>query len=195
MKVVGLTGGIGSGKSTVAKMFEGLNVPVYYSDLEAKKLMNSSDKIKEGLRSLFGEKSYVKGKLNRSYIAEIVFNDSAVLAKLNGIVHPEVRRNFGEWTDRQEAAYVVQENPLIFENNSQKEFDLIITVTAPELQRIQRVMKRDQSSEKQVRARINNQMADSLKTKLSDYVIVNENLMMTQQQVLKIHEEILSQIP
>ncbi|MGI9532870.1 dephospho-CoA kinase [Lutimonas sp.] len=195
MKVVGLTGGIGSGKSTVAAMFKDIQVPVYFSDIEAKKLMNSSDKIKSGLRSLFGEKAYENGILNRSYIAEIVFNNRDALVKLNKIVHPEVRKDFEEWTSKQEAAYVIQENPLIFENNSQKDFDLVITVTAPKFQRIQRVMKRDQMSEEQVLARMNNQMDDALKSKLSDFVIVNEKLQMTQERVLEIHEDILSQIP
>lgn len=195
MKVVGLTGGIGSGKSTVAAMFKDLQVPVYFSDIEAKKLMNSSDKIKSGLHSLFGEKAYENGILNRSYIAEIVFNNREALLKLNKIVHPEVRKDFEEWTNKQEAAYVIQENPLIFENNSQKDFDLVITVTAPEFQRIHRVMNRDQVSEEQVLARIHNQMDDALKSKLSDFVIVNEKLQMTQERVLEIHEDILSQIP
>lgn len=195
MKTVGLTGGIGSGKSTVAAMFEDLRVPVYYSDIEAKNLMNTSEKIRLGVIQLFGEKAYENGRLNRSYIAQIVFKNRDLLDKLNGLVHPEVRKHFKEWNSKQEAAYTVQENPLIFETNSQDDFDLVIMVTAPDMVRIQRVMKRDQVSEGQVRDRMSNQMKDSLRLEGSNFVIMNDDLKETNKQVLKIHQEILSQIP
>lgn len=195
MRIVGLTGGIGSGKSTVARMFEELGVPVYYSDDEAKNLMNTSDQIKEGLIAVFGEKSFEKGNLNRSYIASLVFNDEEKLKILNSIVHPEVKRNFRQWVLEQNASYVIQENPLIFENNSQDDFDVVITVTAPKEIRIQRVMERDGVSENQVLARVNNQLEDQLKINTSHFVITNKSLRDTKLQVERINEEILAQIP
>jgi len=195
LRIVGLTGGIGSGKSTVARMFEELGVPVYYSDDEAKNLMNTSDQIKEGLIAVFGQKSFENGKLNRSYIASLVFNSEEKLKKLNSIVHPEVKRNFKKWILDQSASYVIQENPLIFENNSQDDFDVVITVTAPKKTRIQRVMERDGLSENQVLARVNNQLEDQLKINASHFVITNESLNDTKLQVKRINEAILTQIP
>jgi len=195
LRIVGLTGGIGSGKSTVARMFEELGVPVYYSDDEAKNLMNTSDQIKEGLIAVFGQKSFENGKLNRSYIASLVFNSEEKLKKLNSIVHPEVKRNFKKWILDQSASYVIQENPLIFENNSQDDFDVVITVTAPKKTRIQRVMERDGLSENQVLARVNNQLEDQLKIDASHFVITNESLNDTKLQVKRINEAILTQIP
>lgn len=195
MRIVGLTGGIGSGKSTVAKMFEKLGVPVYYSDDEAKNLMNTSDHIRKGLIDVFGPKSFENEELNRSYIAALVFNDEAKLKKLNSIVHPEVKRNFKKWISNQSALYVIQENPLIFESNSQHDFDLVITVTAPKKIRIQRVMGRDGLSENEVLARVKNQLEDQLKINGSDFVIVNESLTTTKLQVERINEAILAQIP
>jgi len=195
LRIVGLTGGIGSGKSTVARMFEELGVPVYYSDDEAKNLMNTSDQIKEGLIAVFGQKSFENGKLNRSYIASLVFNSEEKLKKLNSIVHPEVKRNFKKWILDQSASYIIQENPLIFENNSQDDFDVVITVTAPKKTRIQRVMERDGLSENQVLARVNNQLEDQLKINASHFVITNESLNDTKLQVKRINEAILTQIP
>ena len=195
MRIVGLTGGIGSGKSTVAKMFERLGVPVYYSDDEAKNLMNTSDHIRKGLIDVFGQKSFENGELNRSYIAALVFNDEAKLKTLNSIVHPEVKRDFKKWISNQSALYVIQENPLIFENNSQLDFDLVITVTAPEKIRVQRVMERDGLSENEVLARVKNQLEEQLKIDGSDFVIRNDSLNSTKFQVERINKEILAQNP
>ena len=122
MKVVGLTGGIGSGKTTVAAMFKALGIPVYNADKEAKNLMNTSDSLKKGVVKLFGERAYKKGSLNREYIAGIVFNDKKKLKALNELVHPLVRSHFLNWIDAQKAPYVIQENPLIFEKNDQNLF-------------------------------------------------------------------------
>ena len=195
MIIVGLTGGIGSGKSTVARMFEELGVPVYYSDDEAKNLMITSELIKKGVIDAFGQMSYESGKINRNYIAEIVFNDKEKLKELNAIVHPEVKRNFKEWLKHKESAYVIQENPLIFENKTEKDFDYIITVTAPEPIRIQRVVERDGLSKNQVLARIKNQQEDQLKINNSDFVITNDNLENTKIQVRRINDQLLSEIP
>lgn len=192
MKVVGLTGGIGSGKSTVAKMFEELGVPIFYSDNEAKGLMNSSKKIKESLIGLFGLNSYKNGKLNRAYIAEIVFNNKDKLLALNAIVHPEVKKKFSEWIQEQHVAYVIQENPLIFENNNEQDYDHVITVTAPEQIRIQRVVERDGLTKQQVLARIKTQLEEEIKTKQSDFVINNNDLKNTKIQIYQIHDQLLA---
>jgi len=194
LKIIGLTGGIGSGKSTVAKMFNELGVPIYYSDDEAKRLMNTSDQIKKGLIDVFGQKSFENGKLNRTYIAALVFNDKEKLKNLNAIVHPEVKSNFKKWIMNQNAPYIIQENPLIFENNSQHDFDLVITVTAPKKNRIKRVMARDGLSENQVLDRVKNQLDDESKINGSDFVIINDTLNHTKIQVERINQEILAQI-
>ena len=186
MKVVGLTGGIGSGKTTIAKMFEEQGIPVYYADDEAKELMNTSELIKQKLISAFGEDSYQNGKLNRAYLAEQVFNDKEKLKTINSIVHPEVDRHFKEWVSAQQSKIVVQENAILFESGKKDRFDVIITVTAPEEVRIRRVVKRDQTSEEQVKARIKNQMDDTEKIKNSDYTIENTDLAKSKKQVLQI---------
>lgn len=195
MKVIGLTGGIGSGKSTVAAMFEALGVPVYYADIEAKKLMNSSDAIKEGMINLFGKKAYTDKGLNSVFIAEIVFKDKEKLQALNALVHPEVRTHFLQWVSDQKAPYVIQENPLIFEKKQQSYFDSIITVTAKETLRIQRVMDRDNLSRDQVLDRIKNQLDDDDKINHSDFVIFNKTLENTKAQTEWIHQQILRDIP
>ena len=191
MKVIGLTGGIGSGKSTVARMFELLNVPVYYADLEAKRLMSDNVTLKLGITKLFGDKAYVNNKLNRGYIAEVVFKDKTKLKALNALVHPEVRKDFLHWIDTQSASYVIQENPLIFEKNDQELFDKVIIVTADKEVRIQRIIDRDGISKDQILDRMANQLDDTEKTELADFVIYNESLENTKVQVSRIHQQLL----
>lgn len=192
MMIVGLTGGIGSGKSTVAAMFKELDVPVYNSDDRAKYLMNTSIAIKEKLIALLSDKAYENGQLNRSFIAEKVFNDSELLANLNGIVHPVVRQDFLAWVKEQDSCYVIQETALLFENNSQNLYDRIIVVTAPKELRISRVLDRDNSTREQVLARINNQLDDEIKIKSSNFVIENIDLERTSSIVLQVHASILT---
>jgi len=194
LKIVGLTGGIGSGKSTVARMFELLNVPVYYADLEAKKLLNESDTIKDGMRQLFGENAYIDNVLNRAYIAEIVFKDKEKLNALNDLIHPKVQNHFLKWVAEQRTPYIIQENPLIFEKQQQDVFDKIITVTADKELRIERVMARDSVSKDQVLDRMANQMEDREKIASADYVISNETLEGSKIQVDQIHQELLLDI-
>ena len=194
MKIVGLTGGIGSGKSTVARMFELLNVPVYYADLEAKKILNESDTIKDGMRQLFGENAYIDNVLNRAYIAEIVFKDKEKLNALNDLIHPKVQNHFLKWVAEQRTPYIIQENPLIFEKQQQDVFDKIITVTADKELRIERVMARDSVSKDQVLDRMANQMEDREKIASADYVISNETLEGSKIQVDQIHQELLLDI-
>jgi dephospho-CoA kinase len=192
MIVVGLTGGIGSGKSTIAAMFHELGVPVYNSDERAKHLMNTSKKIRKQLIELFGKKAYLEGNLNRTYIAKMVFNDTDLLEQLNQIVHPVVRKDFVNWKKKQNAPYVIQETALLFENNAQELYDSVILITAPKELRIERVLSRDESTKEQIIARMNNQLDDQTKLELADFVIENIDLKTTALKVLEVHEAILN---
>lgn len=190
-KIVGLTGGIGSGKTTVANFFKELEIPVYISDIEAKALMIRSKVIKRKLIQLFGEEAYSSEKLNKSFIANKIFNDKTLLEKMNSIVHPRVGSHFKRWLKKQDAPYVIKEAAIFFENNTYKNLDYIITVIAPETTRIERVISRDNASVKKIKAIINNQWSDDQKIKLSDFVIENIELLETKNQVKKIHQKIL----
>ncbi len=188
---VGLTGGIGSGKSTVADFFSELGVPVYNADFEAKKLMNTSKIIKKKLIAEFGLDVFREGILNRAYLAAIVFKDKKKLNTLNNIVHPKLTKHFSKWALRQVTPYVIQENAIIFENNKADEFDYIIAITAPKTLRIERVIKRDTTHIENVLARMNNQWDEAKKNNLSDFVINNVKLSETKKEVGKIHKELL----
>lgn len=190
-KLVGLTGGIGSGKTTVAKYFEELGVPVYIADSEAKALMNRSKVIRRKLIALFGNEAYVENTLNRPFIAQQIFNDKKLLNAMNAIVHPKVASHFKRWVNKQDSPYVISEAAILFENGSYKKYDYIITVTAPEDIRLQRVIKRDNSNKQKVEAIMANQWSDEEKIKRSDFVIENIDLEQTKIQVRKIHKKIL----
>ncbi|TXE11949.1 dephospho-CoA kinase [Seonamhaeicola algicola] len=192
MIVVGLTGGIGSGKTTVAKQFESLGVPVYIADNEAKKLMNTSKVIKRKLTELFGENAYVNNTLNRPYLASIIFNDKSYLEKMNAIVHPRVARHFKKWVAKQNTVYVIKEVAILFENGGHKHCDFVITVTAPLALRIERLLKRDDTTKEKIKAIMNNQLPDDEKVKLSDFVIENTTIPNTIAQVEKIHKQLLA---
>jgi len=191
MKIVGLTGGIGSGKSTVLEMFRKQDVPVYIADVEAKKIMHTSKEVIAEIINLFGSASYVDGRVNSAFLAGIVFNDPEKLRLLNGIVHPAVHNHFQEFAAKQDAPYLVYESAVLFENKNEKMFDVIVLVVAPEALRIERVLLRDDTSVAEVEARINNQLSDSDKSKLSDFVISNIDIETTRQEVLRIHELLL----
>ncbi|MGB1312247.1 MAG: dephospho-CoA kinase [Bizionia paragorgiae] len=191
MKTVVLTGGIGSGKTTVAKMFAALGVPIYIADDEAKKLMVNSVVIKRKLTALFGEEAYIDNALNRPFLAKAIFNDKALLEQMNAIVHPEVGAHFEIWKAEQNAPYVIKEAAIIFENGSYKHYDCIITVHAPEAIKIERVLQRDDTSEEKIKAIMKNQWSDSEKIKRSHYVIENLNLDDTRLQVSEIHAKLL----
>lgn len=194
MVVVGLTGGIGSGKTTILKCFQSIGVPVYIADAEAKALMNRSKIIRRKLIDLFGSDAYKDGTLNRPYLASQIFNDRSVLSKMNAIVHPKVAAHFKRWLKKQNADYVLKEAAIIFENNLENQYNYIITVVADEALRIQRVIKRDNSSEEKVKSIIKNQLSDAEKIKKSDFVILNNDLEDAKKQVFKIHKEILKKI-
>lgn len=192
MKIVGITGGIGSGKTTVAKMFTALEIPVYNSDIEAKALMNRSKVIRNKLIKLFGDDAYIENKLNRPYIADIIFNDTEYLEKMNAIVHPKVGKHFERWLQKNfNAPYVIKESALLFETDAYKKCNYIILVTAPIEERIKRVIERDQTTERKVQAIIDNQSKDSENLSKADFVINNFSLQNTQNQVLDIHEKLL----
>ena len=196
MKIVGLTGGIGSGKSTVARMFAELGVPVYFADDEAKKLMVTSESLIAGIKKRFGEKAYDESGLNTRYLAEVVFKDKESLKVLNQMVHPAVEKHFRGWVSNQDAAYVIQENPLLFEKNKQDQYDIVVLVTAPTEMRIDRVRARDGSARSEVEARIQNQMDQNYKVKYADYVVENAgDLASCRETVNAIHKNILSEIP
>ena len=187
MIIVGLTGGSGSGKTTVADFFVELGVPVYNSDEEAKKIMISSKLVKKAIITLLGRKAYKGKKLNKKYISEEIFNNASLLKKMNGIVHPAVQNDFVEWAQKQNAPYVIQETALIFENSKQDFYDFIILVTAPEKQRLERVVRRDGASKKSVLNRLKNQLEDDKKIPYSDYVLENIELSETRLLVEEVH--------
>jgi len=191
MLKIGLTGGIGSGKTTVARIFEVLGVPVYYADDAAKRLMNENDDLKNSVIKAFGADAYKDGKLNREYISAIVFNSKEKLQVLNSIIHPATINDALAWFKNQAAPYVVKEAALIFESGSQKELDFVIGVKSPFDLRVKRTMFRDHISLKEVQSRIDKQMDEEEKLRLCDYVIVNDEQQILIPQVLKLHEKIL----
>lgn len=194
MKVIGLTGGIGSGKTTVAAMFTELGIPVYNSDEEAKKIMEASKTVKNGIIALFGKKAYQDNKLNKTLLSDQIFQDKVLLKKLNSIVHPAVRDHFLSWVENQDAPYVVQEAAIIFENGKAESYDAIILVISPQSTRLKRVMKRDLTSKKQIMMRMENQWPDEKKIPLSNFVIQNKEKPKTWKQVQKVHRAILENI-
>jgi len=189
---VGLTGGIGSGKSMVARIFETLGIPVYYADEAARDLQNNDPLLQAQIRSLFGPDAYVEGKLDRKYISTVVFGDRGKLEQLNALVHPATIRDAAEWLKKQDSPYAIKEAALIFESGSQRDLDFVIGVTAPETLRIRRTMQRDGINEEEVRKRMERQLSDRIKMRLCDYVIHNDEQQLLIPQVLGIHEKLLA---
>jgi dephospho-CoA kinase len=194
MIIVGLTGGIGSGKTTISKYFESLGIPVYIADDEAKGLMNCSKVIKRKLVQLFGESAYKDGELNRSFLASKIFTDKTLLLKMNAIVHPKVASHFKRWLKKQDATYVIKEVAIIFENKLESQYDYIITVVADEDLRIKRVIKRDDASKEKIRSIIKNQLSDAEKIEKSNFVITNNDLDSAKKGAIEIHCQILHAI-
>ncbi len=191
MLKVGLTGGIGSGKTVVANIFKVLGIPVFDADAAAKEIMEQDEKLIEQIRNEFGEASYEGNKLNRKYLADKVFNDSYQLDKLNAIVHPAAIQAGLDWAEKQTAPYVIKEAALMFEAGSAFNLQYVIGVTAPKSLRIKRVMDRSSLTREEVLARMNRQISDVIKMRLCDYVIVNDEQQMILPQVLNIHEQLL----
>ncbi|MCG2420206.1 dephospho-CoA kinase [Aequorivita sp. F47161] len=192
MKIIGLTGGIGSGKTTVASMFSELGVPVYIADVEAKKLTNSSKVIRSELVKLLGEAAYTETGLNRTFVADKIFNNTDLLKAVNKIIHPRVATHFKKWASSQNSAYVIKEAAILFENGGYKDCDKTILVTAPKAERIKRVLARDNASKAEIEQRMNNQWSDEEKQKLADIIIENINLETTRNRVSEIHKNLLS---
>lgn len=196
MLKIGITGNIGSGKTTVSKLFELMGIPVFYADDAAKVLMVTDDELIRGVKQTFGDESYLDNKtLNRKYIADIVFHDEAQLAKLNALVHPAVFRAFDSWAEQEvkdDVPYVLKEAAVLFESGSYKFCDKTIMVTAPLELRIKRVMHRDNITQQEVLNREARQFSEDQKIQLADYIIKNDESELVIPQVLKLHQEFLS---
>jgi dephospho-CoA kinase len=190
MLKVGLTGGIGSGKSTVAKVFEVLGVPVYYADDAAKRLMNEDEHLKQQLIHHFGEATYSKGVLNRAHLSSLVFQNKEQLELLNSLVHPATIADAAQWFIRQSTPYVIKEAALLFESGTAEGLDKVIGVWAPETIRIKRVMDRDKVTAEEVKRRMNNQIDETIKMRLCDFIIQNNEQQLVTLQVLELHEQL-----
>lgn len=187
---VGLTGGIGSGKSTVAKIFDVLGVPIYYADNKARQLMNQDGSLKEKLIDVFGQEIYSNGQLNNTTLAKKVFNNPELLDKLNSIVHPAVIKDAEEWIQQQTAPYIIKEAALFFESGSDGGMDYIIGVYAPKDLRINRIIERDHISSSEIEKRMQRQIDEDIKMKLCDFVIINDEKSMIIPQVLELHKKL-----
>ena len=186
-KIVGLTGGIGSGKTTIANQFKSLGVPIYIADDEAKKLMNNGS-VLEKIKKTFGEEFVDDNILNREKLAQIVFSNPEKLKQLNQIVHPEVKKHFLKWLNKHKNhPYVIKEAAILFESGSYKDCDFIITVIAPLEMRIQRILKRDNTTREAILNRLKNQWNDEEKVSKSDFVIQNEDVNEALKKTYEIH--------
>ena len=190
MKAIGITGGIGCGKSTICEIFRTLGIPVYQADQEAKIITNTDKQVIVAIKDLLGDGSFSDGRLDRQKVAEIVFKNNSLLNKLNAIIHPKVKEGFAKWILEQEAPYVLKEAALIFETNN-SELDKVILVTAPRELRLQRVLKRDPHRDReQILAIINNQLSENTKLNLADFIISNDGIKSVLKQVLSIHQQL-----
>lgn len=190
MLLIGVTGGIGSGKTTVCKVIETLGYPVFYSDMEAKRIMQESNEARQQIEQLLGRNAYSNGSLNRTYISEKIFSDPELKVKVNAIVHPLVRKSFLEWGALQKSSIIFNEAAILFETGSYKHFDKTILVTAPEKLRVERVINRDNIPQKEVLSRMSNQWDDAKKIPLADFNISNDDEQLVIKQVLNAIEEL-----
>lgn len=188
MIVVGITGGIGSGKTTVVNFFKDLGVPAFIADVEAKKLMNNSIALKNQISTYFGKEAYRDGQLNREFLANAVFNNPIALQKLNSFVHPAVAKAFKDWKKMQSSSMLVYEAAILFENDRQKDCDYTILVTASEESKLSRLRERDGATVEQIKARMKHQWSDEKKKKLADFVVKNEDLIKTKKNVQNIYK-------
>lgn len=189
---VGLTGGIGSGKSTVAQLFEVLGIPVYYADTEAKKLMNENTELKQAIIKNFGKEAYTSEALNRKYISSIVFSDPQKLELLNSLVHPATKKEGENWMHRQKTVYAIHEAALIFEANVSDRLDYVIGVSAPRELRIKRAMERDNVTREEIIKRMTKQLDEEIKMNKCDFVVINDEQQLLIPQVLELHEKLIA---
>ncbi len=192
MYKVGLTGGIGSGKTTVAKIFMLLGIPVFDADSNAKQIMNTNDAIKKKMIVAFGKNIYSNEILDKKKLANIVFKDEKKLGLLNSIVHPHTIKASEDWANQQHSNYVIKEAALLFESGSNKELDCIIGVLAPKKIRVERVITRDNTTQEEVELRMDKQQDEEITKKLCDYLIINDDEHLVIPQVLALHEILLN---
>lgn len=190
--IVGLTGGIGSGKSTVAGIFRHLGIAVFEADQEAKALLDRDKTLRDGLFQLLGPEVFGReGRVDRSFMARRIFSDSGLLEKVNALIHPAVGRAFGDWYARQNSPYVLREAAILYESGSYRDCAVVIVVSAPENLRLERVMKRSGETGEQVRERMKSQWPQEEKDRRADYIIRNDGSQMIIPQVLKVHESLI----
>ena len=192
MKKIGITGGIGSGKTYVSDVFRSLGVSVFHADSQAKKLMTSSGKLIKLVKGEFGNDIYKDSDLNKVKLSSIVFSNYDKLQKLNSLVHPIVKEEFDNWCKKQTSPYVIKEAAILFESNSHLGLDAVICVLAPLELRMERLLKRDNYTEKEIKKRIENQISQEEKEKRSDYIIVNAEKDLLLPQIIKIHEKLIN---
>ena len=192
MLKIGITGGIGSGKSTVAKLFEVLGIPVYAADEAGRRLMNENEIVKKKVKELFGEAAYTNETLNRKYLADIVFNNEEQLARLNAIVHPATLKDADDWMNSQHSPYAIKEAAILFESGAHEHLDYVIGVSAPAPLRIRRAMQRDNVTREQVIVRMNRQIDETIKMRLCDFIIYNDEEQLVIPQVLALHQKLIS---
>jgi dephospho-CoA kinase len=191
---IGVTGGIGSGKTSVCKVFNVLGIPVFSADQEAKSIMDTDPVIISAIISTTGEDLYSNGALDRARLGSLIFRDETLLKKINSVIHPAVFDRFHKWTAEQSAPYVIMEAAILFESGASRLVDRIVTVLAPEEERIERVIRRSKLTREEVLDRIRQQMDDDSREKMSDYIVRNSENDMIIPAVLKIHEDILKHI-
>jgi dephospho-CoA kinase len=191
---LGVTGGIGSGKTSVCRVFNVLGIPVFSADHEAQEIMENDNEIIRSINSIMGKDLYDRGNLDRKELAAIIFNNNTLLKKINSLVHPAVFNHFIKWELEQTAPYVIMEAAILFESGASEFVDKVVTVVAPVEQRVERVIKRNKLSREQVTDRMRNQMDDESRIKLSDYIIHNSEDEMIIPAILKIHDNILKLI-
>ena len=187
---IGLTGGIGSGKTFVGAIFSKLGIPVFNADDQARKCMSENEVLKHDIQNVFGNNVYNKGLLQNKILADIVFNNNQKLEELNKLVHPVVKQRFDSWSVEQTSRFIIKEAAILFESKSHLGFDKVICVSAPKENRIERVIKRDNTSREQVLLRIETQMPQNEKEKLSDFVIINDDVKLLLPQIIKIINQI-----
>ncbi len=191
---VGITGGIGSGKTTVCKIFAQFGIPIYSADDQAKRLMVEDDDLVEAIERLFGIQAYTDdGLLNTRHISEMAFNDASLLQKLNALVHPAVTNDFREWSLKQTSPYVIKEAALMYESGSYRELDYVVTVSAPKELRITRSMERDSSTREQVLARLKKQWSENDRNDAADFIILNDGKHALIPQVQDLHQRFLEE--